>query len=425
MNKKVKKFSSDFRLSFNEGTISYMTLFQEDKLILLVEDNLIIVNVFEKELIIKNKLNSARNNKIKIYDKNKIIVFETNFFGEILFFEFTENNYNYNLNNIGVIKKNFIDDIFIYNNNIFIYRSNIISMKKTDINIYSCEKNKCFQFETKILFNQHCKIINHPNGKKVGIFHMNQKFKIFLSELNKTYKIVNTFRLKGLYGLNLNDLAYKKIKSNNKTNNKFMISNMYGIFLFSSSNFQLIKAIKGFEYSDPKFDRIFITKVGDIYVTNNNCIYKLDLEDKNVIKDKYEFRIEKINNNYFNIFEKNKKIMIARGVDYNLYFYNINIPKYYIKRYLTFLIVSLILSSILIYLFFDIISYKFLLILHLMFLFDLYYDNILEITYRIYFILFFIYFSYSSIIFFGLLKTIGFIFIFIVILYICNIFFIY
>ena len=126
MDKKIKYFDSDFRLLFNEGEIKYTTLFQEDKLILLVMDYLIIVNVFIKEIIIKKKLNSCIYNRIKIDGKNIIIVFDWSFECPILVFEVTQKNNNYNLNNIGVIN-NKADDILIYrNNDIFIYRNNII-----------------------------------------------------------------------------------------------------------------------------------------------------------------------------------------------------------------------------------------------------------------------------------------------------------
>ena len=126
MDKKIKYFDSDFRLLFNEGEIKYTTLFQEDKLILLVMDYLIIVNVFIKEIIIKKKLNSCIYNRIKIDGKNIIIVFDSNFECPILVFEVTQKNNNYNLYNIGVIN-NKVDDILIYrNNDIFIYRNNII-----------------------------------------------------------------------------------------------------------------------------------------------------------------------------------------------------------------------------------------------------------------------------------------------------------
>ena len=85
----------DFRLLFNEGAIKYTTLFQEDKLILLVMDYLIILNVFIKEIIIKKKINSCIYNRIKIDGKNIIIVFDSSFECPILVFEVTQKNNNY------------------------------------------------------------------------------------------------------------------------------------------------------------------------------------------------------------------------------------------------------------------------------------------------------------------------------------------
>ena len=293
-----------------------------------------------------------------------------------------------------------------------------IQINKTYINIYKYTKNKSFQLETKILYNHLSRIITHPNSKNVGIFHMNQNNEIFVSELSNKYKIINTFKLKELESLDLYNLLYKRIKSNKKSYNKFIISDRYYIFLYSSPDFKLLKKIEGYEGSLPFFKHIFITKIGDIFSSDDKYIYKLNLEDNNIIKDKYGFDwLEERNDEiiFFNIFEKNENIIITRGIECDLYFYNVNIPKYYLRRYLTFLLVSLIFSSILMYLIFANISFKFLLTFHLVFLIDVFYEYTLEITYFIYFILFFIYFLYSSIISFGLLNVIGFIFILFVI----------
>ena len=150
----------------------------------------------------------------------------------IFFFEFTEKDYNYNLNNIGVIKDR-ADDIFVYKNNFFIINNNF---EKTYINVYTYIKNSSFQLKTKIFFNQHCKIIKYPNGKNLGIFQKNENSEICLSELNKNYKIINSFKIIKIeelfFSFNVSDLIYKKIKSKNKSDNKFIISQKEKHYIF-------------------------------------------------------------------------------------------------------------------------------------------------------------------------------------------------
>ena len=110
---KIKKFMSDYYFHLDKKII-YMTSFQEDKLVLLVVNYLIIINVFEKRIIMKKKLKGKQDYwKIKIYDNNKIILFRKRRKKRFSFFEFIENNNNYYCSKKGIIKDNGFDIFFI------------------------------------------------------------------------------------------------------------------------------------------------------------------------------------------------------------------------------------------------------------------------------------------------------------------------
>ena len=109
---KIKKFMSDYYFHLDEKII-HMASFQEDKLILLVVNYLIIINVFEKRIIMKKKLKGKQDYcKIKTYDNNKIILFHKRK-KRFLIFEFIENNSNYYLLVKQIIKDNGFDIFFI------------------------------------------------------------------------------------------------------------------------------------------------------------------------------------------------------------------------------------------------------------------------------------------------------------------------
>ena len=336
---KIKKFMSDYYFHLDEKII-HMASFQEDKLILLVVNYLIIINVFEKRIIMKKKLKGKQDYfKIKTYDNNKIILFHKRRKKRFLIFEFIENNNNYYLLVKRIIKDNGFD--------IFFYKDNIITIEHASINVYTYSKNKLLQFQTKMNFNQMYQLIIHPNGKNLGIFHRNEEGEVFLSEINNYYKIFNTFNLKELKDKGLLEFKvnYNIIKSNNKTNNKFIISCAFSIFLFSCSDFNLIRKIEVFRGSGP-VENMYITKSGDIYLNNYINFCKINIENFN---DKKDFSLDNQRGRYF-IFESGERKIIIKSIENDLYFYKItNFVKNNLAKYVNNFINYILSSDIFVY----------------------------------------------------------------------------
>ena len=131
MKKRVfKQIDPDYELKINED-IRYMTLLQEDKIILITKTYLMIYDIFEKKFLLKKEFNSnIFFNTIQIYENNKFILFIncSDKRQNIYFFEFIKNNNNYYLNNIGIIND--------YLKHILIYKNNTIISQDTHINIF-------------------------------------------------------------------------------------------------------------------------------------------------------------------------------------------------------------------------------------------------------------------------------------------------
>ena len=365
MKKRVfKQIDPDYELKINED-IRYMTLLQEDKIILITKTYLMIYDIFEKKFLLKKEFNSnIFFNTIQIYENNKFILFIncSDKRQNIYFFEFIKNNNNYYLNNIGIIND--------YLKHILIYKNNTIISQDTHINIYTYSKNKLFQLQTKLFFTgDKNKVIIHPNGKSLGLFHKNDKNELFLCELDNNYEIIHASKIRGMDEINscdLINLTYKLIKYN-----KFFICNHFSLYLYSSSTLQLIKKNKIW-LNNIYVNRLLVTKNGDIYGNDGMNVYKYNFENDNFISDEVCLG-RKTFISLLNIFEKKEKKIIIKAFNQKLMFYtynNINVIKYHIKNYCIFLLLSLIFTKLI----FGYISFSILFILHIAFLFGLRYD---------------------------------------------------
>ena len=338
-------------VQYFEELIEKIELFQEDKIIISTKKRLMIYNISEKKILVEKKMefkpNSSDEKIIKIYGKNKFLIFNREHLN-ILFFELISNKKTnkYLLKQLGLIhvphrwtkilikgkqlildycdvsdksdrnkykkknlekfdnKKNMIiNNIKVYNLNNFEFILNI------DIPFLKDEKDILYPHSYKPVFFT-------LNNKTLGFFGADNIYNTCLIRFNtfkKSYAL-NEKKLLNIQHIRLDNLGFMEVKCSNKKNNKFILyNNTYTgfteFFLYSSKDFKLINVIKCPEL----LSGINIYEKGIVFGFANkfcNYFYEIGLENNFILNNYIKYNLNDRHVRKILFLEKPQKLFI-------------------------------------------------------------------------------------------------------------------
>ena len=331
----IKDYYDGILVEYNsiKDNIYQIEQFQNDKLICTKEKQILIYNLLEEKLILKEdvpsdiqdcKIKVLRNDLICFYKKERFS-FTINY---ILFFEYKENK---TKNEYSLKMKAKIPEAA---NDILLYNKKILCFKNKCLNIYNSLNNE--KYELQIIINlpnsttNYKGIIQNHKDKNIGIFGYKKGENIIFLILNKNFLKLSNHSIKNT-SLFDDDIYYPdliKIKLYN--NNIIMfIGNIY-LLSFEGNELKILKKI----YCTGYIDNIHMTKNGELYAYGKDFVYKLDNDTKSFYKVSLEI---KGNIKSMGILENKKKVFILKTRDENTKLCQLckyNILRHYINYYI-------------------------------------------------------------------------------------------
>ena len=287
--------------------IYHIEPFQNDKLICNKPKQILIYNILEEKIIIKENIDSDIHDcKIKVLPNNLISIFKRERFSDklnyILLFEYKENKEKneYSLKKYAKIQETA--------NDILLHKNKIICFKNKCLNIYNLLKNEKYELQTIINLPEsttNYKGIIQPNGN-IGIFGYKKGKSIIFLNLKKNFQSLANYSIINENIFN-EDIYYPdciQIKLYNKNTVIMFIGNIY-LLNFNNNELNIQSKIYCYKF----IDNIHLTKKGEIYAFRKDFVYKLDLEMKSLYKVSLE-----INGNMkcLGVLENEKKIFILK-----------------------------------------------------------------------------------------------------------------
>ena len=317
--------------------IYYIESFQNDKLMCTKEKEILIYNLLEEKLILKENFSSdIRNFKIKVLRNDLICLYKKERFSykinNILLFEYKENKAKneYSLKEIAKIPE--------AANDLLLFGQNIICFKNKCLHIYNPikAKNKKYQLQNVVNLpystTNYKGIIIAKNGqnRNVGIFGYKKGENIIIFLMSKNLLKLSNYSIKNTSLLD-DDIYYPDLIEIKlyKNNIIMFLGNIY-LLSFDGNELKISKKI----YCAGYIDNINMTKTGEIYAFGKDFVYKLDDDTKSFYKVSLEI---KGNIKHMNLLENDKKIFVIKTKDENTklcVLKKYNILKHYINFYI-------------------------------------------------------------------------------------------
>ena len=318
-----------------KDNIYYVDSFHNDKLICTKENQILIYNLLEEKLILKENISSdIRDCKIKVLSNNLICLYKKERFSYtnsyILLFEYKENR----------IKKEYslieISKIPGAANDLLLYGQKILCFKNKCLHIYNSLQKKKYQLQS--VFNLPNSTTNYKGiliaknnkDKNIGVFGYKNGENIIFFLVNKNFLKLTNHSIKNT-SLFDDDIYYPDLIEIKLYNNNIILflGNIY-LLSFDGQELKISKKI----YSAGYIDNINMSKTGEIYAFGKDFVYKLDDDTKSFYKVSLEI---KGNIKSMSLLENDKKIFILKTKDENTKLCTLkkyNILKHYINFYI-------------------------------------------------------------------------------------------